>query len=197
MPPPNNPRTARVAMTADRDTRKFVNTFHVARVDAGILDAADILNIANIFVDWWSNSYRTALPSLISGDNVVVTKQDPGDPQQVTLALPGAGTFAAPPFPADVTAAVSWRTGLAGRKHRGRFYDFAIPDNQATFNDTLIGSYQLVLETIAAYLLNHLVTGGYAGIVFHRGDNTSTAITQIVVDLLIDSMRNRLAGRGQ
>jgi hypothetical protein len=184
-------------MTVDRDTRKFVNTFHVARVDAGILDAADILNIANIFVDWWASSYKNAVTNQIAGDNVVVTKQDPSDPQQITLPLVGSGTFSGAVYPADVTAAVSWRTGLAGRKYRGRFYDFGVPDSQGTSQDTIQGGYQIILQNIAAYLLTHLVTGGYAGIVYHRADDTSTAITSIVVDLLLDSMRNRLAGRGQ
>src|SRR3982751_4850567 len=125
MPPPNDPRTARVARQVNRDTRHFINTFHVRRSDGGILSSSDLLNMANQFATWWNTNYRPLVTADITGNDVVVTKLDPAAPLQETLPLTGAGTYSSGgPEPGDVTAAVSWRTGLAGRKYRGRFYDY-------------------------------------------------------------------------
>ena len=197
MPPPNNPQVARVALQVIRDSRKFVNTFHVSRTDNASLSVGDLANINAVFADWWLNSYRTVAKNVIVGESVTATKLDPSSPIQDTLALAAPGTWAGgATTPADVTAAVSWRTGLAGRKYRGRFFNFNTPSDTVNTNDTLNGAYITGLSTVGAYLLNHLATAGLKAVIFHRGDNTATTIAGIVVDQLVDSMRNRLAGRG-
>jgi len=195
--PPNNPQVARVALQVIRDSRHFVNTFHVSRADNASLGVADLANITATFADWWLNAYRGACKDVIVGESVTATKLDPAAPLQDTVALSAPGTFGSgSALPADVSAAVSWRTGLAGRKFRGRFFSYGPPSNNVNTNDTLTGLYQTVLSSAAAYLLSHLVTNGLKLVVFHRGTNTATAITGLVVDQLVDSMRNRLAGRG-
>lgn len=197
MPAPNNPAVAKVALQVIRDSRHFVNTFHVSRSDNAPLSVGDLASINAVFADWWAASYRTVCRNVIVGESVTSTKLDPSNPLQDTVSLAAAGTYAAGgTLPADVSAAVSWRTGLAGRKYRGRFYDFSVPSDAANLNDTLTGAYLTALTSVGSYLLNHLVTAGLKAVIFHRGDNTSTAITSIIVDQLIDSMRNRLAGRG-
>jgi hypothetical protein len=197
MPAPNNPATARIALTVDRDTRKFLNILHMARTDGGTLDALDILNMANVVADWWQNSYRHTLASPIVGESVVATKQDPGDPEQVTVFINGPGDRAASTTdPADVTGAISWRTGLAGRKFRGRFYHFAPPGNLINTNDTFQGTFLSEASATANYLLTHTLAAGFDLIVFHRSDDTYTIIISLIVDALVDSMRRRLAGRG-
>jgi len=197
VPPPNNPQVARVALQVIRDSRHFVNTFHISRTDNASLSVGDLANINAVFADWWLNSYRHACKSVIVGESVTATKLDPALPIQDTLALAAPGDYAsANPLPADVSAAVSWRTGLAGRKYRGRFFDYGVPSDAANTNDTMTGGYITNLTTVGNYLLTHLATAGLKAVIFHRGDNTATAITGLVVDQLIDSMRNRLAGRG-
>lgn len=197
MPAPNNPATARVALAVIRDVRKFINTFHVARSDNAELSDSDLVAINNVFADWWLNSYRHACTNVIVGESVVSTKQDPTDPIQETAFLAAPGDYAgANPTPGDVTAAVSWRTGLAGRKYRGRFYDFEVPDNAFNNSDIISGAYILLLSSIANYLLAHLATAALKLVIFHREDNTYTAVTGDVVDQLLDGMRTRLQGRG-
>jgi len=193
---PNNPRVARAALRTARDTRDFINTFHLARTDDGILNKADLDAIGLMLADWWLNAYRQQVPNGIVGQDITVTKLDPADPQQSTAFIAAAGTAGATAYPADVTAAVSWRTGLAGRKYRGRFYDFGILSGNANQNDTMVGGLIAGLTAMAQYLLTHAVTAGYKLVIFHRSDNTKTDVTAVVVDQLIDSMRNRLAGRG-
>lgn len=197
MPPPNNPSTARVALTVDRDTRKFVNTLHVARADNAALGAGDILAIANLVADWWQNSYRHTCPATMVGEQVVATKQDPSDPIQETVYINGPGDLSgATADPADVTAAVSWRTGFAGRKNRGRFYHVGVDGRGINLNDTFTGTQLALLSSTANYLLNHAATAALKLVVFHRSSNAYTQIVGVIVDQLVDSMRNRLAGRG-
>jgi len=197
VPPPNNPQVARVALQVIRDSRHFVNTFHVSRTDNAALGLADLTAINAVFADWWLNSYRLGVKSAIVGESITATKLDPSNPLQDTLAIAAPGTYAGGGvLPADVTAAVSWRTGLAGRKYRGRFFDFGVPSDTANTNDTLSGGYITTLTSIGTYLLGHLLSAGFKAVIFHRGDNTATQVAGLVVDQLIDSMRNRLAGRG-
>ena len=194
--PPNNPSVARVALRVQRDTRDFINTFHVRRGDAAALSAADLVAIGGVFADWWLNSYRLAVPNNIVGQDITVTKLDPSDPLQNTTFIAAPGTGGATAYPADVTAAVSWRTGLAGRKYRGRFYDFSIVQGNANQNDTMVGTLISALTAVGQYLLNHYTSAALKGVVFHRPTDTYTDISTVIVDQLVDSMRNRLAGRG-
>lgn len=196
MPPPNNGRTARVALRAARDTRDFINTFHFARTDNAVLGAADLANIGTVVADWWLNSYRTAFPNVVVGQDITTTKQDPSDPLQNITYIAAPGSRAGTILPGDVTAAVSWRTGLAGRKFRGRFYDFGMSQGDNNSNDSMTGGYIAILTAIGQYLINHAATAAIKLIIFHRSDNTYTDVTSLVVDQLIDSMRRRLAGRG-
>jgi hypothetical protein len=134
---------------------------------------------------------------VIVGERIVATKLDPAAPIQDTLAIAAPGDYASGnATAADVSAAVSWRTGLAGRKFRGRFFDFGVPTDAFTTFDTMTGSYITQLTSIGTALLNALVAAGLKIVVFHRLTNTYTPIVGLVVDQLIDSMRTRLAGRG-
>jgi len=197
VPPPNNPAVARVALQVTRDARKFVNTFHVSRTDNASLSVGDLAAINAVFADWWANNYRHALKSVIVGDSITATKLDPSSPIQDTLSIAAAGDYVSSnPLPADVSAAVSWRTGLAGRKYRGRFFDFGVPQDATNLNDTMTGAYITNLTGVGTSLLLKLATAGLKAVIFHRSDDTATTITGLVVDQLIDSMRNRLAGRG-
>lgn len=195
--PPNNPAVAKVALNVDRDTRRYINTFHLRRTDGAVLVAADLTAMGSVVADWWLNSYRHVCKSNIVGNSIVVTKLDPANPLQDTtyIAAPGdwgGGTTT----PGDVSAAVSWRTGLAGRKYRGRFYDFNVPAEEINTNDTMTGGYLAFLSAAGSYFLTHLATAALKAVIFHRADDTSTDITSVIVDQLVDSMRNRLASRG-
>lgn len=197
MPPPNNPSVARVAFMVDRDSRKFLNIFHMRRSDGAVLGNADLTAMCNLVADWWLNSYRHTCSSAIVGDNIVATKLDPVAPLQQTVYIAAPGDLAGGQVdPADVTAAISWRTGLAGRKFRGRFYHFQPNGLAINGNDTFVGSFLSSVTSVGNYLLSHAAAAALDLIVFHRSTDTYTDINTVIVDQLVDSMRNRLAGRG-
>jgi len=197
MPPPDNPAVARAVLNVQRDTRSFANVFHVMRQDEAVLTLGDLLDIANAIEAWWTTNYRTSVVNLVSSVSAVVTKLDPDDPLQHTQAFTFPGTVGSPEVePANVTAVLSWRTGLAGRKHRGRTYHVGVDGDQLNTTDTIQGGYMAQLLAVATAFLVQLGVESMKAVVFHRSDNTKTDITSAVVDQLVDSMRTRLAGRG-
>lgn len=195
---PNNPRTARVVLTVTRDTRKFINVLHMARQDNAILNSADLLAMANVVADWYQNSYRHTLRPSVVGFSVVATKQDPNDPQQQTVYINGPGDSpSVQNEAANVSMAISWRTGLAGRKYRGRFYHFGPAVSDINTNDTLTGTFLSAATSVANYLLSHAATAAINAIIYHKVGDTFTPINQVIADQNVDSQRRRLAGRGQ
>jgi len=195
--PPNNPTVARAALVVARDTRHFVNTFHVGRKDNAILNDVDLEDIAVAFATWWNTNYRALVKANIVGESITVTKLDPSDPIQFFGPVVGAGTWGPGTVsPADVTLAMAWKTGLAGRKFRGRFYNFGVPSDQVTSIDTIVGGYQATCLAVCNALLLLLDTAGFELVIFHRADDTKTTVTSASIEGLVDSQRNRLAGRG-
>jgi hypothetical protein len=153
--------------------------------------------ITDAFASWWLNFYRHAVKSVIVGEQIVATKLDPAAPIQDTLPIAAPGDYSTGnATAADVSAAVSWRTGLAGRKFRGRFYDFGVPTDGFTTFDTMTGAYITQLTSIGSALITALAAAGLKLVIFHRISNTYTPVVGLVVDQLVDSMRTRLAGRG-
>lgn len=197
MPAPNNPATARVALAVTRDQRRLINTFHAATDDGSPIVASDLTTLTDLFADWWDEVYRLRCQNLISGFSVTATKQDPADPLQETVALTTNGSSTATGVtPASATAAVSWRTGLAGRKYRGRYYHFNMPLANLTTADTIIGAFVADLGAVALSLITRYIGTGLLPVVFHRSTNTYTQILASVVENLLDSQRRRLANRG-
>jgi len=174
----------------------MLNVFHMATAGETVLTSTDLLNMANVVADFWQNSYRQSCSPSQVGEQVVATKLDPSDPLQATVYINGPGTQAVGPEPAGTTVAVSFRSGLAGRKYRGRFYTLSTPTNNVTALDGIVGSWQATLTSVAQYLLNHAVTAAVKMVIFHRASDTFTPIIGTVVEGLLDSQRRRLAERG-
>lgn len=194
---PNNPAVARVVLTVQRDSRKFINVVHMARADGGILGSADLLAMATAVANWWANSYRHTCMSVIVGESVVATKLDPTDPLQETLYINAPGDGAGTDLEsANVSGAISFRTGLAGRKFRGRFYHFQPDGTQINSNDTFTGGLLAAFTSVGNFLLAQAASAALQAVIFHRADDTFTKVTVVIMDQLVDSMRRRLANRG-
>lgn len=196
MPSPDNPRVAKVAMLFRRDTRTFVNTFHVRA--AADLTASDLVNIAGIFVSWWNTAYNAYSSNAVSLYQVQVRKYDPDDPLAFDLNVspPSAGTQAAAADTGATTQTASWRTGFAGRKHRGRFYAVGLPESLVNSDDSVTSPQTATLAAAASQLLSDLLAVSLQLVVFHKVDNTTTTILSAIVENLVDSQRKRLANRG-
>lgn len=201
--PPDNPLVCKVSMIFKRDTRNFVNTFHVDK--PAEWDLTEMAVLAQDFVDWWNTSYKQPVVDDVSLIQVQVRKYDPVAPLAYDLNVsppsPGAGT--GEPLPGNVTSTVSWRTGLAGRRFRGRIYVPGYSEPSVDVNDLLSSVAVNLLSSAAAALINSALTSGKLTI-FHPPkdpptpyDNTTTDVLTAVVENIVDSQRRRLPGRGR
>jgi hypothetical protein len=107
------------------------------------------------------------------------------------------GQTAAESSPSNVCLCVSLRTGLSGRRFRGRKYFSGIPEGMVTSN--VINS-DLCDELVTAIndLIAALATNETPLAVVSLVQLTVTfVVTAICVDLFVDSQRRRLTGRGR
>jgi hypothetical protein len=199
MPIPDAPTVARVAMLYTRDTRNFVNTFHVQKDTELVL--SDLEAIATEALDWWETEFKQSQPSTIALTQIQVRKYDPDNPLAYDLPVipPSVGSLAGAVAPGNTTSTLSWRTGLAGKKFRGRIYVPGIRESDTSDDDRIASPLMALLAAAATGFLDRfgLVGSIYKAIVFHRATATGTRIITAVLENIIDSQRRRLPGRGR
>jgi hypothetical protein len=203
-PPPNNPNIVKVAMIFQRDTREFVNTFHV-HSDTG-WNVSSMTTLANSVVTWWTTVYRLTSTAQVALAAVQVRLYDPLNPLAVDIPVspPVAGTRGTTAEAGNVSVAMSERTGLAGRAFRGRIFAPCVGESDVTITDTLISAAVVLFGNAIANLVFGALPAGNILHIFHRPglvpkprDNTSTPVITYVVESLVDSQRRRLSGRGK
>ena len=197
MPIPNNPDVVKVAMVYARDTRQFINTLHFAQVGGWTLPNLQLL--ATDIVAWWEDFYRLHLSSEVSLQQVQVRLLDPSNPLAWDFAPSPSipGSVNQPSSPSNVSLTMSWRTGLAGRKYRGRIYAPGILEGDAQPFDDASAILVATLANAASNLLAGAIEGNGRLVIFHLLSNTFTYVTSAVIESLLDSQRRRLAGRGR
>lgn len=203
-PPPNNPEVCKVSLIFQRDQREAVNTFHVARTVGWTLP--NMIDLANAVKTWYDLVYKLAIPTGVSLANIQVRLLDPLNPlafdAPVSPVSPGtrAGTMEA----ANVTAAMSERTGKAGRAYRGRMYVPGLVESDVGATDLLSSSIVTLLYNALANLSFGSLPVGDLLAVFHRpgltpkpNDNKYDIVQTAVQENIVDSQRKRLPGRGR
>lgn len=195
--PPNNPSVCLIRMVFSRDTRTYNNVFHV-KLPSGSWDLTKMQDAINVFVDWWNTAYKLACWTGVGLTEVQARVLDPSFPLALDFNVTPVifGTLSGTVSSGQDTVAVSERTGLAGRKERGRFYAVGLTDSYKQSNDALTSTAVSTYGSIAAGLLSRLVSAALTLVVFHRADNTVSAVVSTLVENLVDSQRRRLAARG-
>lgn len=197
MPPPNNPNVAKVALVFTHDVRTFVNTYHVASPSE--ITSGDLTNIAQAFEAWWTATGNDRVTVATALRQIQVRKLDPSDPLALDYGIdpPIAGQFGGEPLPGNVSVTQSWRSGLAGKKYRGRTYVPGLGEGQVDATDR-IGSADVVgLGNAAMQLIIDIAALGLGLVIFHRADNSITPIISVIIEALVDSQRRRLPARGR
>jgi len=194
---PNNPLVCRVNLVFRADTRHFINSFHVS--DPAGWDLAKMQVISNAFKSWWANDYRDNVSNQVNLEQVQVRLYDPSNPLALddTVGLPLAGLRASIHEPYNVTVTMSWRTGLAGRKYRGRTYVPGLTEDQTNTDDTINSTVVSELAAAAQALLLAIASTTADFIIWHASTNTFTKVITFVIDFILDSQRRRLPGRGR
>lgn len=203
VPPPDNPLVCKVTLVYNRDTRKFLNSFHVDKPTPWTLP--EMVQLAIDFRDWWDQFLSNPLPGEVALSQVQVRKYDPTAPLGMDLDVspPIAGGDAGPAAPGNATQTISWRTGLAGRRFRGRNYVPGLGEGQISTSDLVSSTVVNALAAAAGELILGALTSGKLTI-FHAPqevptpyDNTTTDVISAVIENVVDSQRRRLPGRGR
>jgi hypothetical protein len=123
----------------------------------------------------------------------------------VTTGLPITGTNTSDPLPNHVALCVSFRTNGRGRSARGRNYVSGFGEDAAsgnTFSGTIANP---IAQGYAALINSATYTLDWEWVVYSRyenGDPRTEALIApvdnvVLTDLVVDSQRRRLPGRGR
>jgi hypothetical protein len=175
------------------DNQNVENTFNY-HVGATI-DIAKLTAMATTYATWantnkidWPNNCQ--LLKLYLRD---LTTQS-GAVEEFVPVSAIVGTKTGTPLPNQVAFAIKRQTGLAGRKNRGRLYQFGITDTDRSDDNHIATSR--VLAWITHYntlLASQASDNGAAEVILHRATGTYTAVLGYnYADLTIDCQRRRL-----
>lgn len=153
------------------------------------------------FNTWWAENLRAATNASWTLNNITGRGMDTEFGLEIinTTDLPeaGSGTGAAAAF--QVSATITWLTGLVGRSFRGRTYFVGMAAAQALGNH-LDSSFQAGIQTAFDALLELLDTAGFElGVVSFvsagvpRTDGLFTPVTSARVNSQVHTQRRRLS----
>jgi len=206
--PVNN--TVEVVIKHLQADEEAVNTVYFKR--AAEWSAATLQGLADAIQSWHNTSVRplqgfdTTLQTLhlrdLTTENGIVHDETPG------IIVPGG--VQEDSAANNVTMAVSFRTGLAGRSFRGRNFIVGLPKSHVVDNRVSAGNrgawlvaYAELLTLGGAFGANWVVVSRYSGKdsqgkPLPRAAGIATTITSVIfVDDVVDSQRRRLPKRGR
>lgn len=186
------------------DTQKVENTawfFNGFGQDAGTLET-----LLNELTAWWVDEYAPLIVNDVTLTGVYGRIMDtPTSPALLNIdGLGTAGGIDGSANPNNVSFAIQFGTGIPGRSFRGRNYIVGIDENAVTAN-------AIAAATANAFVAAYTALGAAAAVAgqqwvvasrFTAGAPRTTGITTPVetasyVDLIVDSQRRRLPGRGE
>jgi len=208
-----------VALTAEVTTRmtdqdqNVVNVFHVRNTVAWTL--ASITLLAEAVRTWWETQTRnernsnTCLQEVCARDLSTAT----GIGVCVPHGLLNCGADVSNPVPGNVTLAIKNGSGFTGRSQRGRTYWVGLSEgivNGNTVDSTWQGQVLQNMGELRTAIINlgyeFVVVSRHTGrtcdvvkckkIPTPRSVGVTTPITGFTADLVVDSQRRRLPGRG-
>jgi len=184
---------------------RIENTLYFRKT--GGFSVANMTGLLNDLLVWWNTylaphvSLDLTLKELVCTD--LSTQTGPVVQQAAPTPNP-AGDVAVPSMPGNVALCVSLKTNNRGRSYRGRNFVAGIPTNAVLGNTVLSGTVNGI-EGAYSTIPFAVTTSAWDWVVVSRITagaprvaGVATPVSAVtVIDSNIDSMRRRLAGRGQ
>lgn len=200
------PGVARVELIYLSLQQRVENVFHVSVAPPGPLSEAQLDAVRNTFNTWYGTNLRAVVSSQAVLQQIEVrdmTTQDALAKIYPCTSNCAGGDAAGAVVPNNVTVAVKWGTGYAGRSRRGRTFHIAMNVNKI-FGNQITAAYQTSLQTAYTALITACNAAGTPLVIYSRVGNhvprTSALLTPVLsatVEINIDSMRRRLTGPGR
>jgi hypothetical protein len=205
-----------VANVAEAEVRMLLDAQHVENTLYFLYtappDGPTLLSLGNALISWWTTNRAPLAPASVVLSEVVCTDLSSATGAQAT-AVPLAstpGTMGSPVLPSNDSFTISFRTAFRGRSFRGRNYMVGLGTTQVAGNNLVLGyadafvsAYEALPALATAEGCTWVVVSRYSGIdpvtkkPIPRAAGIATPIdTVLYTDLVVDSQRRRLPGRG-
>lgn len=161
---------------------------------------AELLTLAS---NWWASTgaaWKAATSTGVNFESVTVTNlsDETSQNQQVyQIPQPAPGLLTGDMLPANAACCVSWKTGFANRKRRGRTYLYGM--NEAMSGGSVwSASYLALAGNVALAVLGFFNSVGLPvrHVILSRVGEFVTIVTAYLIDNIVDSQRRRLPNRG-
>lgn len=183
------------------------NVFGVRKRAGGTLSIADLQIIAGAMVGWEDTVAQPGRSNGVRMTEIYVRALDEQNAPVWIQSInpPLVGGQASPALPFNVTLAVKFTTGFAGRSFRGRHYWIGLAEGQVTGDfviSTAADNIRGFLDTLRTQDLDAI---GYDLVILSRQHNgvprvtgVATTVTGVsLTDYRVDTQRRRLVGEGQ
>lgn len=200
------PNIAQFAMRFLQAGQHVENVYHCYRSQGW--DANSLNETAGTFKNWWDGDMQSLVAPNVQLLSIIGTDltSETGVGVEYADGLPIAGTNPGQAPPNNVTIAVKWGTGLAGRSFRGRTYHIGLQANMIQADGSLFpGSLndlrsaydglRVTLDNVVLALEFGVLSRVAAGA--PRTTAILTPITGVSIEPFTDSQRRRLPGRGR
>jgi hypothetical protein len=188
--------------------QEIINDTHWRIAGGGEWDAVAMDELADQYINWWSEYIQPVVMAGYVKSEVVVTQQLVDGLQRIyTGGLPLSGLQVGDGLPLNVAACVTLSTGRAGRAGRGRFYLGALAENNAAGSRFTAGFVNQINTAFSALrqLGSESTLNVYELVVYSTvlgGNPRVTGLASAVDsaylrDNVVDSQRRRLPGRGR
>jgi hypothetical protein len=203
MPFVPNGNVAMVELRMVIDGQKVENTLYFSGEPP--LTPTTLNDLAVIVESWWADNISPILSTTLSLNEIVVTSLASETAPQIvfTTGLPDTGGNANAALPNNVSWAIKFNTANRGRSGRGRNFIVGLTEEVVSASQlNVITAAQLVDGYLD--LLADLSGGDWTWVVYSRFEDKverTTGLAQEVIsvgytDLIVDSQRRRLPGRG-
>lgn len=190
----------RITLTAQLYGSICQNVWHLNKPD---FVSSELATIVQAWRDQWMDIYRNMIiaeTTFLNLKGEVITSSGAGDVVNLPLSMVG-GSGNDSRSPLGMALVVQLRTGLGGRKNRGRFFVFGTSVGQS-LNGLWTGSW---LTTVGGYLtalslrwVSPHATAGASLVLIGKGDDPADyrVITSMAARATPGSQRRRMLGVG-
>lgn len=209
--------TAQVKIWQRLHGQDVINQIYVS--NASVWGSADLADLCDLVIAWWNDSLADELHADITLQKVSARDMSLEDGAGVEIAAPpgsGGNLLTSGGMPGNVAIVVKFITGLTGANRRGRVFVSGMSEEDVNGN-TVTDNYRDQLVIDFGELRTLLVAAGYQHVVASFYNGTAlvdlpngetrkrpvpratallTPIETYTADTNLDSMRSRLAGRG-
>ena len=197
------PNTAMVEILYTQDNQMLENTLYFEGVAPWT--ELTLTQLATAINGWWVDEMQALTSNTVTlrGTKATSLESETAPSVEVPPAVTTTGSSAEQPLPNNVTIAIKFGSASRGRSGRGRNYIVGLTENVVAGNQLDAAVADLYLAAYGALSDITVPNDAQQVIVSRFTDNaprvtalTSPVTSRTFADLIVDSQRRRLPGRG-